>query len=394
MIRGMELARFEDMDFTRHWTVRSAAVTITLGIALAFMWAPGQASRSQDVLPLASGTTLCTTRIAARHAAHCSPHGPAASANGGQVPLPTTSSDQYLGFIANDYLYVNDGPIDIYADYNNGEGAVDRQSSVADGFVYLSAYDRIETDQGAVYRTPTGYVNGGSVSRVELPYLRGLSFYRTPERAFGWITSGGTCSQRTPGGSEDFTGRCYVRYRIFQVQDRREIDDLVWYEIAPGEWVEQRLVSIVEPEHFRPDGVEGDRWISVNLYEQTVTAYEDGELVFATLASTGRYGVWTQPGTFQVWAKLERDDMTGGLEDSFYFLQNVPWVLYFDNARALHGTYWHDKFGTPTSRGCVNLSPADAEWVYEFAEEGTWVHVWDPSGETPTDPNLYGAGGA
>ena len=104
-----------------------------------------------------------------------------------------------------------------------------------------------------------------------------------------------------------------------------------------------------------------------------------------------------QPGLFQVWAKLERDNMTGGIpgeDGNFYFLGDVPSVLYFDQARALHGTYWHAKFGTPTSRGCVNLAPTDANWVFDFAEVGTWVHVFDPSGNTPTDPSVYGAGGA
>ncbi|MDK1046142.1 MAG: L,D-transpeptidase, partial [Anaerolineales bacterium] len=139
------------------------------------------------------------------------------------------------------------------------------------------------------------------------------------------------------------------------------------------------------------------RWISVNLYEQTVTAYEAGVLKFATAASTGRNGFWTKPGLFQVWAKLERTDMSGGVPgdpNNYYFLQDIPWVLYFDQGRALHGTYWHAKFGTPTSRGCVNLGFADANWIFDFAQEGSWVYIFDPSGNTPTDPSLYGPGGA
>jgi lipoprotein-anchoring transpeptidase ErfK/SrfK len=78
----------------------------------------------------------------------------------------------------------------------------------------------------------------------------------------------------------------------------------------------------------------------------------------------------------------------------YYYLEDVPWTMYFDQARALHGAYWHNGFGVATSRGCVNLSPGDAQWLFHWAEEGDWVYVWDPSGETPTDPALYGAGGA
>jgi hypothetical protein len=39
----------------------------------------------------------------------------------------------------------------------------------------------------------------------------------------------------------------------------------------------------------------------------------------------------------------------------------------------LHGTYWHDNFGTPMSHGCVNLSNADAQWLFNWASVGTKV---------------------
>ena len=68
--------------------------------------------------------------------------------------------------------------------------------------------------------------------------------------------------------------------------------------------------------------------------------------------------------------------------------------MYVDEARALHGTYLQYGFGAPRSRGCVNLSPGVAQWIFNWAQEGDWVYVWDPSGETPTDPALYGNGGA
>ena len=38
------------------------------------------------------------------------------------------------------------------------------------------------------------------------------------------------------------------------------------------------------------DGVEADRWVSVNLFEQTLAVYEEGRLVFATMVSTGLQG--------------------------------------------------------------------------------------------------------
>jgi lipoprotein-anchoring transpeptidase ErfK/SrfK len=89
------------------------------------------------------------------------------------------------------------------------------------------------------------------------------------------------------------------------------------------------------------------------------------------------------------------ETMQGSFEadrSDFYYLQDVPWTMYFDQARALHATYWHTLFGYRQSHGCVNLSPGDANWLYQWAEEGDVVWVHDPSGQTPTDPDYYGPG--
>ncbi len=128
-----------------------------------------------------------------------------------------------------------------------------------------------------------------------------------------------------------------------------------------------------------------------------MTVYEQGQLVFATLISTGLDGWWTQPGVFQIYEKLEADPMAGSFaadRSDFYYLEDVPWILYFDESRAIHGSYWHNGYGYPRSHGCVNMSPFDSHWIFNWAEEGTWVYVYDPSGRTPTDAELYGAGGA
>jgi lipoprotein-anchoring transpeptidase ErfK/SrfK len=50
-----------------------------------------------------------------------------------------------------------------------------------------------------------------------------------------------------------------------------------------------------------------------------------------------------------------------------YRLPNVPDVMFFYKAYALHGTYWHNNFGQPMSHGCVNLRTEDARWLYEWS---------------------------
>lgn len=345
---------------------------------------------------------VCPTRLMLRHPERCSQIGPGVKALElarlglyPEKPLPTIPIDASMSYIPFGYLRASDGSVSIYPTAEAARQRSNASARISPGFVFLSyAYTGNSIEPSNVYRSQQGFVSSNSVSRVKPSYLKGLAFSRTPDRPFGWINSGGSCPQRTPGGAADFIGRCFMRNEVVQIYLEQVVAGETWDLIGPDEWLQAQFIAKVEPDTQRPEGVEGERWISVNLDEQTITAYEDGQLIYATVVSTGRYGVWTQPGAFQVWAKLERDNMTGGIGEGFYYLEDVPWVLYFDQARALHGTYWHKQFGAPNSRGCVNLSITDARWFFEFAEEGTWVHVWDPSGETPTDPALYGGGGA
>jgi lipoprotein-anchoring transpeptidase ErfK/SrfK len=167
--------------------------------------------------------------------------------------------------------------------------------------------------------------------------------------------------------------------------------------IGLNQWVERSQIRQVSVNPVPPKGVDNSRWIEVNLYEQTLTVYEQGNLLFATLIATGAKPYYTQPGLFKISKKTPAETMTGAFEadkSDYYFLQDVPWTMYFDKSRALHGAYWRALFGYPQSHGCVNLSIGDSRWLYDWAREGDWVYVVDPSGMTPTDPALYTQGGA
>ena len=54
--------------------------------------------------------------------------------------------------------------------------------------------------------------------------------------------------------------------------------------------------------------------------------------------------------------------------DVIPYSYDVPLAQYFSAGKALHAALWHDRFGIPTSHGCVNLAPVDAEWLYDFTE--------------------------
>lgn len=107
------------------------------------------------------------------------------------------------------------------------------------------------------------------------------------------------------------------------------------------------------------------------LHEQKVYAYENGQVVHSSLASTGIARYPTPVGQYRIYTKYISTLMTG----PGYYLPNVPYTMYFYAGYGLHGTYWHHNFGTPMSHGCVNLPTAEARWFYEWAPVGTLVTV-------------------
>lgn len=128
----------------------------------------------------------------------------------------------------------------------------------------------------------------------------------------------------------------------------------------------------------RPLGVRADeRWIDVDLGQQTLYAYEGNELIYQTLISSGVSDYPTVTGQFRIYLSYESQTMDGRLLGYDYYLEDVPYVMYFYEDYALHGTFWHNNFGRPMSHGCVNMKTADAQWVFSWAGAGTLVNIHD-----------------
>jgi lipoprotein-anchoring transpeptidase ErfK/SrfK len=116
--------------------------------------------------------------------------------------------------------------------------------------------------------------------------------------------------------------------------------------------------------------------IVVSVGQQLLWAYKGDKVVLSSYVSTGRAGFDTPIGSYAVLTKLPSQTMEGVIGGEYYNVPDVPWVLYFTNSgHALHGTYWHNSFGTPMSHGCVNLPLDVAAWLYDWALVGTRVLV-------------------
>ena len=302
-----------------------------------------------------------------------------------EQPLPASKPDSGLSQLPYQYFKLENDYVPIYS-AAGGRGAGVNQ--FPPGFVYVSYIDRADVN-GIYYLMENGGWIPGKGSRIgEIPTFQGLEFSSTPRNSFGWpfeqipIKSG-------PGYNTPDTNIWLNPYEVVQIYDTQSVDGSDWNLIGPNQWVEARKVAQVVINTTSPEGVTNNRWIDVNLAEQTLAVYDNRELVFATVIASGLEPFWTKPGTFQIFEKKETETMRNNDPSDFYYLDNVPWTMYFDGARALHGAYWRTRFGYPQSHGCINLSAGDAHWLFNWAAEGDWVHVYDPSGLTPTDPSLY-----
>ena len=117
--------------------------------------------------------------------------------------------------------------------------------------------------------------------------------------------------------------------------------------------------------------------ITVDTGTQMLRAWENGQIVHETKVSTGMRYTPTVKGSFKIGRKYEVKDMKGRYAPyPPYHLKNVPHVMFFHGAYAIHGAYWHNKFGTKASHGCVNVPLTSAEWLFNWAEPGTQVEVY------------------
>jgi len=117
--------------------------------------------------------------------------------------------------------------------------------------------------------------------------------------------------------------------------------------------------------------ISSGKWIEVDLGEQTTMAWEGARLMRRMVVSTGLPYTPTPIGRYRIQRKYPSVPMSG----PGYYLPGVPHSMFFYKGYAIHGTYWHNNFGHPMSHGCVNLTRADAAWLYSWAPVGTPVVI-------------------
>lgn len=193
-----------------------------------------------------------------------------------------------------------------------------------------------------------------------------------------------------------FLAKNIFQKKVFDLASNEKVKEIKkesgqWMESAPiaiflNKPVSSPLVQIPVEKKVLGEATPQEKWIEIDISDQRIFAHEGDNIVYNFLISGGKWAP-TPLGTFKIWVKLRYTKMSGGSKEdgSYYYLPNVPYVMYFYKGYGIHGAYWHNNFGTPMSHGCVNMSIPDAaalfDWADPFVPADKWVIY--PSQDNP-----------
>ncbi len=123
----------------------------------------------------------------------------------------------------------------------------------------------------------------------------------------------------------------------------------------------------------------GGKYILVSISEQHLYAYENGQLVYSFIASTGMRNA-TRVGTFSVLDKIPN------AYGSTWNIWMPNWMGIYYSGTLENGIHalpilpsgaqlWEGFLGTPISYGCVVLGANEAQQLFDWADIGTPVEI-------------------
>ncbi len=213
-------------------------------------------------------------------------------------------------------------------------------------------------------------IQGSSFHGVEIGKAIALpfAFVRSPDAKY-WAYDGTRRNFREAESAE-------YRAAVHLTGKQQFFHGRLHFEVDGGKWLSDQDASRIDPARRMPAwGKNGEKWLDVNVTKQTLVAYDGTVPVYATLISSGEAGLGdpahstaTKRGIFRIHTKHLSTTMASDEVGEEFELRDVPYVQYFEDGYALHGAYWHDRFGVPKSHGCINLAPEDARRLFFFTE--------------------------
>lgn len=163
-----------------------------------------------------------------------------------------------------------------------------------------------------------------------------------------------------------------------------------WYQLGDNTYVYSAFIFILQPGEESPLADPGgqEKWVDVNVSNQTATAMIGDRAVYTALVSTGSPQFPSPVGAHRIEkdGRLPVERMTATQAgytpgQASYDVERVLFTQYYDRSGdALHLNYWRPKevFGrTATSHGCVGMQLHDAQyfWLFGFAGMRVEIHT-------------------
>jgi L,D-transpeptidase catalytic domain len=255
---------------------------------------------------------------------------------------------------------------------------------------YLSLDKDLSTPSGKFWRNTAGFLAPADHILVHkaTTEFEGVKIGAEGEKRhlpLGWVVSPRAHHYRIeegdPSRADEKNGKLkrgdpVDRFTIAQLTGKSvTIEGRGYFETDEGWWLRDIDAAVTRPGPPPKGLAPGEKWIDVNLSTQSLIAFEGDKPVYATIVSTGRHNDEdkskdhrTVQGEFQIREKHIAATMEDdGASDGPYSIQDVPWIMYFEGSYALHGAFWHSRFGRERSHGCVNMTPHDAKQVFGWA---------------------------
>jgi lipoprotein-anchoring transpeptidase ErfK/SrfK len=279
--------------------------------------------------------------------------------------------DPSLGVLKYQYANVVNAKAKVYANFKDAVEKTGNYGHLPNFPAYV-AYSKTEIQDGSTYYfIPVyyGWMNGQDLQLLTPSTFTGILLTREVSFRFGWVLAD-TQSINAAGAPVQTYKRYQVVYEVPAAAQKTGF-------IATGadEWLPKTAVAFVNPLVPTDAGPNTCRFIYVNLATQTLSVYNNCKMVFATLISSGKNS-WTFEGRFAILNKVEYGTITPpATSTSEYYIQAVPYFMTYSGDFGFHAAYWHDAFGSAASHGCINLAPADAKWLYDWAGLGERVII-------------------
>jgi len=262
----------------------------------------------------------------------------------------------------------------------------------------------LEGDDGTWWATTVGYLPLGTIRWATNDWAGWWQLPTASDAPKGWWAAVIQQARVRPAPTTDapllgmFSGGEHVKV-LSEVQGQPIDGDPRWLRIDGGRYAGGYIHATVvrrlpdpKPNVTAPEGGTSDgSWIVVDRSAASLTFVKDGKPFFVTYVSLGQAGVATPVGTYTTFGKFYGDRMSSRNVDNPthpYDLPNVPFTQYYkDGGYAIHGTYWHDSFGSQESQGCINLTWSDAAYLFQLTKPtipaGSVVAWGEPGNETP-----------